>query len=169
VEAGFSDYQRDKYTIERVIGSLVGVSGHTFDILYDLLFTTERVIAVIIQHPTDIPYQFTAVWRTILFGNSLAIRREQLERQRIAQTRRQALQERTLDELAAIHPMNFEIRYSAITSVEIMRRLFQSQLRFYVSGPSTKEQIIRFTLPQKQIPEAQRLLELVLLSKTKGK
>jgi hypothetical protein len=165
VKAGFSNYQRNKYTNERVIGSLVGVSGHTFDILYDLLFTTERVIAVIIQHPTDIPYKPMSIWQAAFLGSGGAIRREQLERKRIAQERRHALQERALDELVAIHPLNFEIRYSEVTSVEIMRRLFQSQLRFYVSRPSTAEQIIRFTLPQKQISEAQRLLELVLSSR----
>lgn len=169
VEAGFSDYQKDRDTIERVIGSLVGVSGHTFDTLYDLLFTTERVIAVIIQHPADISCYPPPVWQSLFIGSGGTMRREQLERRRIAQARRQALQERSPDELVNINPMNFEIRYSEVTSVEIVRHLFQSQLRFYVSRQSTKEQIFRFTLPQKQIPEAQRLLELVLSSKTRGK
>jgi hypothetical protein len=51
-------------SMEKIIGSLVGVNGHTFDIVYDLFFTTERVIAVIIRHPADNPRQFTSVWQT---------------------------------------------------------------------------------------------------------
>jgi len=97
------------------------------------------------------------------------MRKEQRERERTAQARRRTSQSLTPDELVTTHPGNFEIRYSEITSVEITRRLFQSQLRFCVSRPSTTGQIIRFNLQKKQILEAQRLLELSLLSKIKGK
>lgn len=155
--------------MEKVIGSLIGVSGHTFDIVYDLLFTTERVIAVSIQHPADIPYQFKSIWQTIFLGSGWTMRKEQLERERTAQTKRRSSQSLTPDELVNAHSRNFEIRYSEITSVEITRRLFQSQLRFCVPGPSTTGQIIRFNLQKKQIPEAQRLLEQVLFSKIKRK
>jgi len=95
------------------------------------------------------------------------MRKEQRELERIAQGQRRASQGLTPDELVSAHSRNFDIRYSKITSVKITRRLFQSQLRFYVSGPSTTEQIIRFNLPKKQIPEARHLLELVLPPKTK--
>ncbi len=155
--------------METIVGSLVGVSHHTFDTLYDLLFTTERVIAFIIQHPNDIPYQSTPMLEEVLLGGMLAKRREQLERVKTTQLRRRSLQGKTLDELVALHPSNFDIRYSAVTSVEITRGLFQSQLRFDVSKLSTTGQTIRFTLSKKQIPDAQRLLDLVLVSKIKGK
>jgi hypothetical protein len=68
----------------------------------------------------------------------------------------------------ALHPLNFEIPYREVTSVEIRRGLFQSQLRFDASKLSAR-QIIRFTLSKGQIPDAQRLLELVLASKIKRK
>lgn len=155
--------------MEKVIGSLVGVSGHTFDIQYDLFFTTERVIAVIIQHPADIPRQFASIWEAVFLGSGWTIRKERLEQERISQARRRTSQSLTPDELATAHPGNFEIRYSEITSVKITRRLFQSHLRFCVSRSSTTGQIIRFNLQKKQILEAQRLLELSLLSKIKGK
>jgi len=92
--------------------------------------------------------------------------REKLKQERTAQGKRRSLQSMTPDELVSAHSRNFEIRYSEITSVEIRRRFFQSQLRFYLSGPSTAGRIIRFNLSKKQIPEAQRLLELVSLSET---
>jgi len=151
--------------MEKVVGSLVGVSYHTFDIVYDLLFTTERVIAFIIQHPTDIPYRST--WREFLFGGMLTKRTEQPERTKIAQARRHTLQEKSIDELVTVNPLNFEIRYKEVTSVEITRGLFQSQLRFDTSKLQTTRKTIRFTLSKKQLPDAQHLLELVLASKLK--
>lgn len=153
--------------MEKVVGSLVGVSYHTFDIIYDLLFTTERVIAFIIQHPTDIPLRPT--WREFFFGGMLTKRTEQPERAKITQTRRRTLQEKSIDELVTVNPFNFEIRYREVTSVEIKRGLFQSQLRFDTSKLSTTRKIISFTLSKKQIPDAQRLLELVLASKIEGR
>lgn len=155
--------------MERVIGSLAGVSGHTFDIVYDLFFTTERVIAVSIQHPADTPYQFKSILQTIFIGNGWTMRKEQLERKRTAQAKRRTSQSLTPDELVKAHSRNFAIRYSEITSVEIKRRLFQSQLRFCVARPLTTGQITCFNLSKKQIPEAQSLLEQVLFSKIKGK
>jgi hypothetical protein len=155
--------------MEKIVGSLVGVSYHSFDTVFDLLFTTERVVAFIIQRPADIPYPLTSRWEWIFLGGMWAKRREQLERAKTTQLRRRSLQEKTIDELVAMHPSNFEIRYSAVTSVEIKRGLFQSQLVFGAPKPSTTRQIIRFNLSKNQIPDAQRLLELVLASKIKEK
>jgi len=153
--------------MEEVVGSLVGVSYHTFDTVYDLLFTTERVIAFIIQHPADIPYRST--WKVFFFGSMVAKGTERSERAKITQARRHTLQEKSIDELLTVHPLNFEIRYREVNSVEIRRGLFQSQLRFDTSKLSTTRQIVRFILSRKQVPDAQRLLELVLASKIEGK
>ena len=155
--------------MEKIVGSLVGVSYHAFDIVYDLLFTTERVIAFIIQHPNDIPHQHPSMMEDVFFGSMLRKPKEKPERVKIAQERRRSLQEKPLDELVALHPSNFEVRYSAVTSVEVTRGLFQSQLMFNISSPSAREQKVRFSLSKKQIPDAQGLLDLVLLSKIKEK
>ena len=130
--------------MEKIVGSLVEVSYHTFDTLYDLLFTTERVIAFIIQHPNDIPYHPSL--KGFFFGGMPAKRTEQSERAKIAQARRNSLQEKSINELVALHPLNFEIRYTEVTSVEITRGLFQSQLRFDVLKLSTTRQKIRFMI-----------------------
>jgi len=153
--------------MEQIVGSLFGVSYFTFDTLYDLLFTTERVIACIIQHPDDFQYRLTL--KEFFFGHMLAKRTERFKRMEIAQARRHRLQEKPTSELVALHPSNFEIRYSEVTSVEIPRGLFQPQLKLDTSKLPTTRQIIRFTIPRGQIPDAQRLLKLVLASKVKGK
>jgi hypothetical protein len=153
--------------MEKIVGSLGGVSHHTFDTVYDLLFTTERVIAFIIQHPNDTPYRSTSMLKDLFLGGMLTKRMEQSERVEITQARRRSLQEKSIDELVALHPLNFEIRYREVTSVEVTRGLFQSQLRFDASNLPTARQIIRFTISKEQIPDAQRLLELVLAPKMK--
>jgi len=155
--------------MEKIVGSLVGVSYHTFDNIYDLLFTTERVIAFNIQHPDDISYRFTSMLKDVFLGSMLTKRMEQSERAKTIQARRHSLQEKPIDELVSLHPSNFEIRYSEVTSVEITRGLLQSQLKFEVPKLSPTRQIISFTLSKEQIPDAQRLLELVLAPKIKGK
>jgi len=153
--------------MEQIIGSLFGVSYHTFDTLYDLLFTTERVIACIIQHPNDFHYRLGL--KEFFFGNSLSKRKEQFKRTEIAQKRRHRLQAKPISELVTLHPLNFEIRYSEVTSVEIKRGLFQTQLKLDTSKLPTTKQVIRFTIRKSQITEAQRLLKLVLASKVKEK
>jgi len=106
------------------------------------------------------------VWQSWFLGSFWTAGREKIKRARTAQGKRRSLQSMTPDELVGAHSRNFDIRYSEIASAEITRRLFQSQLRFHLSGPSTTERIIRFNLPKKQVPEAQRLLELVPLAET---
>jgi len=151
--------------MEKFVDSLVGVSYRTFDTVYDLVFTTERVIAYIIQHPSDVRHHDISIVESVILGGIPAKIRENEERTKTTNVRRRSLQEKTLSELLALHPSNFEIRYSSITSYKVTRGLFQSQLRFDVSNPSTRGRTIRFTIAKKQIPEAQRLLGLVLDSK----
>lgn len=155
--------------MERVVGSLAGVSGYTFDLEYDLFFTTERVIAVIVQHPADTQRQFTPIWTTMFLGSGWETRKEQREREKIAQERRRSSQNLAPGELVTTHSRNIEIWYGKITSVEVVRRLLQWQLRFYLLAPPTTARTIHFNLSKRQIPEARRLLELVLLSKINRK
>ena len=155
--------------MEKIVGSLVGVSHHTFDTVYDLIFTTERVIAFIIQQPGDNPYRSTSMLKDVFLGSMLTKRMEQSERAKITQVRRRRLQEIPIDELVAQHSLNFEIHYTDVTSCEITRGMFQSQLRFDASNLPTTRQTIRFTISKEQISDAQRLLELALASKIKGK
>jgi hypothetical protein len=154
-----------KNTTEKIIGSLVNVSGHTFDIRYDLFFTTERVIAVLIQHPSESPLGVTSFWKSALLGDVLSGQGGKLERIRAGQRRRRGLEGMTPDELVGANPRNFAIPYGEIASAEVRRRFFQWQLRFHLVGPSDKKGVVRFNLSKKQVAEAERLLEQTSLSK----
>lgn len=105
----------------------------------------------------------------MFLGSGQAIKKDKHERGKIIRTKRLSSQNLTPDELVTTHPRNIEIRYREVTSVEIAHQFLQLQLRFYVSSLSTTEQVIRFNLTKKQIPEVRRLLELALPSKTKEK
>ena len=133
--------------------------------VYDLFFTTERVIAAIIQHPTD-AQQFTSLWKTLLLGDLFSGQRGKIEQRKTGQKRRHSFQSMTPDELLSSNHRNLAIPYSEINSVEINNRFLQRQLKFHVSGPLNTERIIHFNLSKKQIPEAQRLLKLASLVET---
>jgi hypothetical protein len=152
-------------TTEKIIGSLVGVSGHTFDMVYDLFFTTERVIAVLIQHPAD-AQQSTSLWKSVVLGDLLSGQMGKFKQRQTSQRRRRSLQSMTPDELLKAHSRNFAIAYGDIAAVELKRRFLQWQLKFHVSGASPEERVIRFNLSKKRVPEAKRLLEKAALPET---
>jgi len=151
--------------MERSIGFLGRVSGHTYDTIYDLLFTTERVIAIIVQHPTDV--QFKLGVPELFLGGRLAKLSERPNRRIVAEERLLTYKEKTFDELIASHRFNFEIPYNKIISVEVARGLFQARLKFYISGPSFEGRTIHFTLAKNQVSDARNLLDLVLPLKIK--
>ena len=153
--------------MEKSIGFLEGVSGHTYDTIYDLLFTSERVIAIIIQHPTDVPYKLGVM--ELFLGGQMGKHSERPERRRVAEERRRIYKEKSIDELVASHRFNFEIRYSTITSVEVSRGFFHSHLKFDISGPSIARRTIHFTLTKNQVPNARQLIDLALSLKIKRK
>jgi hypothetical protein len=154
--------------MEKVIGSLKKVSGHTYDTIYELIFTTERVIAFLIQSPANTLSRIGVLEISIL-GSWHSRHAEQLEKKRIAEERARILRERPLDELVKSNIPRFEIPYNEVNSVEVSRGLFRSCLKFYVSAPSTADYSVQFTLEKKQVPDAWHLLNLVLPSKIKKK
>jgi hypothetical protein len=151
--------------MEKSIGFLGRVSGHTYDTIYDLLFTTERVIAVIVKHPTDQPFKFGVT--ELFIGGKLGKLNERFDRKRFTEERLRDYKEQTFDELLASHRFNFVIPYNKITSVEVIRGLFQARLKFHISNSSFVERTIHFNLAKNRIPEARNLLDLALPLKIK--
>ncbi|MFC1920362.1 hypothetical protein ACFLYQ_01405 [Chloroflexota bacterium] len=153
----------------KIIHSLTGVYFHTFDNVFDIFFTEERVIACNVKHHNDIPYQQSSAIRGLFITGFSGKQEEQINQAQITYERRQSLQDKTPDELMALHRSNFEISYSEIISIELSRGLFRSYLKFNTSNPSPLRQKICFLLSKKQIPDAQGIIEWVLASKVKKK
>jgi hypothetical protein len=152
--------------MEEIIGTLERVSGHTFDTIYDLLFTSERIIALIVRHPLDVSFKFGAT--ELLLGGSLMNRGERPERLRIEEERHLLYKGKSFDELVTDHRHNFEIPYNKVKSVRVSRGLFHSYLKFHVHGPSSAVRKIKFTLAKRSDPDARLLLDQVLSSKIEG-
>ncbi len=154
--------------METIVGVLPEVSGHTFDILYDLYFTEERLIAVLIQHPgEDINYKSSLNWQSIFLGNSISKRKEQNDLNRLADERRNKNKAMTPSQLATSHTANYEIRYKSIANLEIKTGILGNSLRITHTDPAFKG--ISFGLTKKQVKEIRPLLERILPSKIKGK
>lgn len=152
--------------MEKVIGSLKQVSWHTYDTIYELIFTTERVIAFLIQSPSDTPSRI-GILEYFFLGSWRSRYSERLAKKRMAEERNRILKEMPLDELVKSNRLNFEIPYNEVSSVEVSHGLFQSSLKFRVSAPSTADYSIKFTLSKRQVPDAQYLLNMVLPTKIK--
>jgi hypothetical protein len=149
--------------MDDVVGILEHASGHTQDIVYDLLFTRDRAIALIIKHPADVPYKFSVT--ELLIGSALGKQSERGDRRRIAEERRRNYREKPIDKLVAADDRNFEILYTMVSSVEVSHSLFHSYLKFTIQRPGAREITIRFTLPRESAPLARGLVDQVLSAK----
>lgn len=150
--------------MEKDIGSLGPVSGHTYDTIYNLLFTTKRAIAMILQHPLDRPEKITMA--ALFIGDRPTQRNNRIEKLKLEEERIQHYKEKTFDEMVSDNRFNFEITYDHISGIELTRGLFQSRLIFHTSGrEANMRQKIKFTFSKKQLPEAERILHKVLPSK----
>jgi hypothetical protein len=131
---------------------------------YDLFFTTERVIAVVVHHPLDNP-KSKSLWQPMFVGGFWSAGRDGLDRQRAAKRKRRGFETMTPDELLGSNPRNLEIRYNEVASAGLTRRFLQHKLVFRLSAPGDKERKVSFTLSKKQVAEAERLLQQTPLSK----
>jgi hypothetical protein len=149
-----------------LVGLLESVSGHTKDVRYDLLFMRDRMMALIVEHPADVPYRFSLV--ELFIGSQLGRQTERTERRRIADERRSHYKQRPLEKLAGADNRNFEIPYGRVSSVEVHRGLFQARLTFNLVQPGTPRGMsVSFGLPRELANAARSLISQVLSAKLK--
>ncbi len=146
--------------MEKKIAFLRHVSGHTYDTVYDLLFTTERMLALIVWYPGDVPVKFGMM--EMLISGQFTKRGERMAKIRLVEERRRLHEEKHPDELVGLHRLNFEIPYGTAASIEVNRGLIRSCLNVRIAGPSHTERTIRFRLAKAQTGEAQKLVGEVL-------
>ncbi len=145
------------------MGTVYRVCGHTFDMVFDMFFTDRRLVVVMVKSPDDIPFSASS-WKSLI-GNWYEKRKEDQTRNSVFQKRLQQEKELSLDELIQAHPQNFEMIYENITSVRITRSFFQYQLRLHGKSSLPNQLPRTFNLRKEQVPEIQRLIDLVLLEK----
>lgn len=151
--------------MEDIIGLVHEVSGHTYDILYDLYFTTDRVIAVILQNPNEVSnIQSSVGWQNLIFGNWINKRKEKVEQDNLYRERRRNLKGKTPEELAVSHPLNIIINYDRVDLVELRNGFFETQLKFTILTANGQKRKIPFNLTRQRLNEARTLLEKAPLS-----
>jgi hypothetical protein len=150
--------------LEDIIGVVQGVKGRTDDIVFDLFFSDKRVVAAVVLYFSDFTdiYEKTSLG-TLLFGN-LGERREiKVRSLKLMYERRQAFENKTLDEILTLHRANFEMDYADVVSVIVRKGLLETTLEFAVLRRPEKK--ISFRLEKRQVAEVEGLINRVLPDK----
>jgi hypothetical protein len=145
--------------MEEIVGTLPDVTIHSFDIVYDLIFTSNRVIAANIKHPEDTPLTYT--WRTAFLGSALDRRDQNIELERLAEVRREVEKSSSPNEIMISNPRNFAIPHKQVVAVEVKRRFFEWQVLFTILDDKKNQRQIPFYIKKHHVPEAQRLTALI--------
>ena len=150
--------------MEEKLSIIENVNGHTYDTIYDLIFTTERVIVVVIKHPLDIPVTFGV--SEMFVGKWATSKADKIGQYNIAEERRRQINEKSLKEIISAHRFNFEIPYNDVKSVRLKKGLIKTRLEFKVD---MKDNVynIRYSIPKRLIPDVTNILEQVLAQKMK--
>ena len=147
--------------MEKYIGHFGPVSGHTYDTLYDLIFTTHRMIAANTCHPTDTSYCFRA--SDLLIGRGLANKGEKALR--LAQSKGHVAinyADENLDELIEKRRFNFAVPLENISFFDIKKGLFKAKLQCRIITTSGDTKILKFQIAQKKCPEFEALIQKLL-------
>jgi hypothetical protein len=150
--------------LEDVVGVLRGVRGKTVDTVYDLFFTDKRIIAAILIHPSDFNDIYGKIdLTTLVFGNFPKQRAAKMRSLNLIESRRAAFDNKSVDEILALHRSNFGIDYENILYVTVKKGLLTKSLEFGVKNPPQKK--VNFSLEEGQIAEAEELVKKVLPGK----
>jgi hypothetical protein len=158
--------RQELFDLEGVVGVLEGVRGRTVDTVYDLFFTDKRMIAAVLNHPSD----FNDIYgkpnlMSLVLGNFPQQRAVKMRSLDLIESRRAAFANKTVDEILALHMSNLEIDYENIIYVTVKKGFLTKSLEFAVKNPSGKK--VRFSLEESQIAEAEELLKKALPEKAK--
>lgn len=152
--------------LEGVVGVVRGVKGRTSDIVYDLFFAEDRMVAAVVLYFSDLTDASGGLsLTTLLFGSLAGRRKNKMQSSQLMEERRVAFEDKNLDQILALHRANLEIDYENVVSVSLRKGLLETFLKFVVQGQPVKK--INFWLRKKQIAEVEGLINRVLPGKVK--
>lgn len=133
--------------------------------LFDLIFTDERVIVVQTSHPSEkYTIESSLFMKSLFMGNWL--HRSPHYKDRAALPRYEVFKGESPDGVLEKNPHRLMMRYEDIATVEISRQWFQTRIRFHLSQPAGGT-VRSFNLPSAKVTYARQLLEQVLKSRIK--
>ena len=146
--------------MEKYIGFVGPIIGHTHDTHYDFIFTSERLVAINTKHPMDTTYSFGMTEQ--LFGTKLIRRQDRFKRTLHRTTQKDNYETDDFDDLIRKHPHSFAIPYSFIVSTDTKRKFFKIRLSIEVKTSDKKRKIFFFTIPKDKLTDLQQLLDSAL-------
>lgn len=143
------------------------VVGRTSDTRYDLLFTSTKLIAAIILHPSDFAQIYTkrVPLEEMIVGGGIRRKEAQALSRKLQNERREAFKNKTPSEILNAHKANFEIPYKDVLSVKVRKGLFGVNLEFDAYTINGIRGKCRFQLHETQVEKVRRLLNLTLPGK----
>ena len=139
---------------------------HTSDTRYDLLFTTTKIVAAIVLHPSDLVrlYSKKFNFEQLIIGGAMQMHQIQAISKKIENERRQGFKYKTPTEILSTHNANFEIPFSNILSAKVVKGLFGVGLEFdaYINE---KRKRIKFKIGETQFESVRELLHQTLPDK----
>jgi hypothetical protein len=145
-----------------IIGRIENATGHTQDIVYDLVFMTDRILALIVRHPADVPYRYGLM--DFFVGQTASRREERTAKGQIAEDRRASYSDGSPDEWIAKSERNFEIHAERITALSITKGIFSPRLIVTIRRDGG-EKTLRFGLPRSSLKYAEELATSFLTRK----
>jgi hypothetical protein len=150
--------------LEGIVGVVRGVSGRTSDIVYDLFFGGDKMVAAVVLYFSDLNDGFGASsLLTMLFGGLWSRRKTKMQSARLMEERRMAFENKPLNQILALHEASFEIDYESVVSVLIKKGLLETSMEFVLQGKAVKK--VRFGLRKDQLAEIEGLVDRVLPGK----
>jgi len=150
-----------------IIEIVQDVVGRTSDTRYDLLFTTSRLIAAIVLHPSDLNETYTkrVPLEAMIVGGGIRRKEAQALSRKIQSERREEFKNKTSNEILGAHRANFEIPYNDVLSARIRKGFFGVSLEFDVNAANRVHGKCKFQLHEAQTENVRRLLNLILPGK----
>jgi hypothetical protein len=127
--------------------------------------TTDRLIGVLIRHPSDVAS--SASWSSLFVGGWGLRRKEEQQFEEIASERHGQSKNMSPGELLASNPHNFQISNNDITAIELKKGLsnmYHIKLQFNVPGKKLRRD---FMVQKDQIQETILLLTKAFPAKFK--
>jgi len=143
------------------------VVGRTSDTRYDLLFTSTKLIAAIVLHPSDFAQIYTkrVPLEEMIVGGGIRRKEAQALSRKLQNERREGFKNKTPNEILSAHRSNFEIPYKDVLSAKVRKGLFGINLEFDAYTINGIRGKCRFQLHETQVEKVRRLLNLTLPGK----
>jgi hypothetical protein len=145
--------------LESIVRIFDDVRGHTYDNIFDLVFTEKRILALRILTPFDGKSGHNISSMASLFvGSGFSRRNESIKRTELADKIRNSFKSMSLDELTSDSESCLEIPFSSVESISLSRGLLDQSIQISILGTQNARVKVKFHPDSEQLDEMQKIL-----------